>query len=385
MVESAVRGGHDVVAVDFFGDRDQARLAESYALERDLGLPASAEGLAAATRRIDADAVVYGSNLENHPEVIAGLTPGLRLLGNPAEVVRDVRDWAQLRRVCRDAGIAYPVTLLRGEEGSARRGDWLKKRLRSGGGHGITVWDGTPLDDAHLLQAEVHGRAASVAFVADGKAGRIFGLSEQLLGSSALGGSGFAWCGNLLPLEVPGADAASVRAQLEHMVSSLTRRFGLVGVNGLDVVIGRDPEGVARPFLIEVNPRFSGSMELAERAFGVGVFALHVEGCAGRAPRDRVVDRAPDGSVGKGIVYAGRAIVAPDTDAWLTRGVRDVPWPGQRIAAGHPVCTVLAHGRDREACLAGLFSAAAAVYTDSEEPKEGRRERITHLDHRSHA
>ena len=140
-------------------------------------------------------------------------------------------------------------------------------------------------------------------------------------------------------------------------------------------------------------------MELAERAFGVSVFALHVEGCAGRAPRDpvstllpmaclpraAVADRAPDGCVGKGIVYARRPIVAPDTEEWLTRGVRDVPSPGQQIAAGHPVCTVLARGRDREACLAGLFSAAAAVYADSEEPKEGRRERITHLDHRSHA
>jgi predicted ATP-grasp superfamily ATP-dependent carboligase len=169
------------------------------------------------------------------------------------------------------------------------------------------------------------------------------------------------------------------------MASSLTRRFCLVGVNGLDVVIGRDPEGVARPYLIEVNPRFSGSMELAERAFGVNVFSLHLEGLAGRLPQASVAGRAPDGCAGKGIVYARRPVVAPDTDPWLAGGVRDVPWPGQSIAAGHPVCTVLARGRDRQACLAGLFSAAAAVYRDSEQTKEGRRERTTHLDHRAHA
>jgi predicted ATP-grasp superfamily ATP-dependent carboligase len=102
-------------------------------------------------------------------------------------------------------------------------------------------------------------------------------------------------------------------------------------------------------------------------------------------PRDPVADAAPRGCVGKGIVYARRPIVTPDTEAWLTRGVRDVPRPGQHIAAGHPVCTVLARGRDREECLAGLFSAAATVYADSEGPKEGRRERTTHLDHRSYA
>ena len=83
MVESAVRGGHDVVAVDFFGDRDQARLAESYALRRDLGLPATAEGLAAAAGRIDADAVVYGSNLENHPEVVGELAGTSAAAGQP--------------------------------------------------------------------------------------------------------------------------------------------------------------------------------------------------------------------------------------------------------------------------------------------------------------
>jgi len=385
LVESAVRGGHDVVAADFFGDRDQARLAESYALQRDLGLPATAEGLAAAAERIDADAIVYGSNLENHPEVVSDLAGRRRLLGNPAEVLREVRDWALLRRFCREAEIACPVTLLRGEEERAGRGRWLRKRRRSGGGHGVARWHGGALDEAHLLQAEVDGRAASVAFVADGRESRIFALTEQLLGRAALGGSGFAWCGNLLPLELPGADAAVVRAQLEHMVSSLTRRFGLVGVNGLDVVIGRDPEGVARPYLIEVNPRFSGSMELAERAFGVSIFSLHLEGLAGRLPRASAAARAPDGCVGKGIVYARRPLVVPDTEEWLVRGVRDVPSPGQSIAAGHPVCTVLARGRDRQACLAGLFSAAASVYRDSEETKEGRRERTTHFDHRTHA
>ena len=364
MVESAVRGGHDVVAADFFGDCDQARLAESYALQRDLGLPLTAEGLAAAALGVDADAVVYGSNLENHPEVIAGLAAQRPLLGNSPEVVRRVRDWAALRRFCREAGLWHPSTLLAGEERGAGSGRWLRKRVRSGGGHGIRPWDGQALDDAHLIQAAVRGRPASAAFAADGRHSLVFGVSEQLVGHPGLGGSGFAWCGNVLPLDLPAADAASVLAQIDEMASALTAHFGLVGVNGLDLVIGRDPEGVARPYLLEVNPRFSGSMELAERAFGVNVFSLHVESAAGRLPQWAPAARA--GHVGKGIVYARRPVTAADAEMWMARGLRDVPWTGQRIAAGHPVCTVLARGADRRECLAGLVSAASTVYAEAE-------------------
>ena len=148
------------------------------------------------------------------------------------------------------------------------------------------------------------------------------------------------------------------------MASALTRRFGLVGVNGLDVVIGRDSEGAARSYLLEVNPRFSGSMELAEQALGVNVFSMHLEGVAGRLPDAPAA--VSDGCVGKAIVYARHDIMVPATEAWLDRGVRDVPLPGQRIGTGHPVCTVSARGRDRRACLAILESRASGVHVDCE-------------------
>ena len=301
--------------------------------------------------------------------------------------MREVRDWALLRRFCREAGIAHPVTLLRGEEGRAGRGRWLRKRLRSGGGHGDrTRGMAAALDDAHLLQAEVDGRAASVAFVADGRRGsclRSHRAARRALRSGRL---------RLRLVRQPAAarasrapPATSVRAQIEHMVSHLTRRFGLVGVNGLDVVIGRDPEGVARPYLIEVNPRFSGSMELAERAFGVNVFSLHLEGSrrppaasSAAEPRSRRLRRQGD-----------RLRPAPDRrprhGCVAARGVRDVPWPGQRIAAGHPVCTVLARGRDRRGVPRRALLGCGRGVRRQRADREGRRERTTHLDHRTHA
>jgi len=391
MAESAVRGGHDdVVAVDFFGDRDQALLAESYALGRDLGLPLTAEGLGEAARRLGAEAVVYGANLENHAAVVERLAGEHEVLGNPPEVLREVRDWALLRRACRESGIAHPVTLLPGEEAGAVTGRWLRKRVRSGGGHGVGPWDGKPLDEDHVLQSEVDGVPASVAFVADGRDCRILGLSEQLIGRAALGSSGFGWCGNILPLDLPPEESAAANAEVRHAASALTRRFGLRGVNGMDVVIGRDLRGVVRPHVVEVNPRYSGSMELLDDAGGVNVFSAHVNACAGRLPDAGAARCAAPGSLGPGsfgkaIVYARRRVTTPDTGAWLARGVRDVPRSRETIATGHPICTVAAKGRDRRECLAGLLARAAEVYAESEGRREERRERPTHLDHRAYA
>jgi predicted ATP-grasp superfamily ATP-dependent carboligase len=42
--------------------------------------------------------------------------------------------------------------------------------------------------------------------------------------------------------------------------------------------------------------------------------------------------------------------------------VRDVPWPGERILRGRPVCTVFAEGRDGAACHAALVRRAQRIY-----------------------
>jgi predicted ATP-grasp superfamily ATP-dependent carboligase len=51
----------------------------------------------------------------------------------------------------------------------------------------------------------------------------------------------------------------------------------------------------------------------------------------------------------------------PDTRGWAARGIRDVPHPGERIAAGHAVCTLLATGPTPEAVLSGLEERAAEL------------------------
>jgi len=120
IAESAAQGGHQVVTLDYFGDRDQRAMVENYALLRDFDLPFSAGSLLQASRTLDFDcrpplrgrlaAVVYISNLENHPGVVEELARGRVLLGNAPDVLRQVRDWRTLRAFCRNRARNAPAS-----------------------------------------------------------------------------------------------------------------------------------------------------------------------------------------------------------------------------------------------------------------------------------
>jgi hypothetical protein len=352
IAESAVGAGFDVVTVDYFGDLDQARLCPNVSL-RQRGLAYSARGLLDAAASVRADAVVYVGGLENHPDVVAQLGRDRQLLGNPPETLSRVRDPAVLFPFLARRGVDTPRTFssraLAGQ-GPPVGGRWLVKPAAGGGGQGIRAWRGEPLGPRRILQERIAGTPASFSFVADGQASVLLGWSEQLLGRG-----GFRYGGNLVPLDAP----PRLWPELEAMASALTAEFALVGLNGVDFVL-RD----GRPVVLEVNPRYSASMELVEQAVGTSLFGLHAAACQGDlGPARRIAAprTAGSGVWGKWIVYAPATLEITASSSWIERGVRDVPRPGDVIRKGQPICTVLASASSREICRARLGEEAAAL------------------------
>lgn len=362
IAESASQGGYEFMTLDYFGDRDQRERVRNYSLLRDFQKPFSTCALLETSRSLKFDSVVYIANLENHPGTVQKLGARAELLGNPADILRQVRDWRQMRRICHEEGIPCAPTLFRGEERAAMLGGrWLLKAVRSGGGHSIHFWNGEPLDADHLLQRYIPGRSASAVFASNGKNSVVLGISEQLIGLSELGARRFMWCGNILPLPLKTAQWEALAAKVEAMAAHLTRRFGLQGVNGFDFIVAEEPHSSPCPVLVEVNPRFTASMELVERACGLNIFSVHLEALAGRLPAFSLAQHFQNRYFGKGIVFARRTLTIPDGIGGLASNRRDIPYPGDRIKAGHPVCTVLAEGNEPGSCLDGLLANAAAV------------------------
>ena len=364
VADSAARAGFSVTALDAFADLDQHPAVRAMSVVTNGH--ATAAALARSAMSVDAEAVVYLSPFENHPRAIARIAAGRRLWGNAPDTLRAVRDPFTLARRLRSHSFAFPRSW----------NDWndsyLVKPFRSGGGNRIRCWRGEPVPRTSYLQEQIEGTPGSIAFVAAGGDCVPVGFSRQLVGDPAFGAAGFRYCGNIVaPLD----DSQFCRGRAlfdaaTTVARAVTSEFGLVGLNGIDF-IARD----AVPVLLEVNPRWSSSMELSERAFATTLFQAHAAACrSGTLPSfDLISGLQRSGAFGKAIVYARQHSRIFDSAAWLDDpDVRDVPRSGQRFRPGQPVCSVFATAPDSDSCYRALVARADWVYLQLEQTTSNR-------------
>ena len=352
LADLAMRDGQRVVAFDLFGDLDLRRSGAHVVALSGGRLTA----LVHAALETPARGVVYGASFENHPALVARLGERHALLGNTPRTLSAVRDPQRLAAALRAAGHVYPRTLSTAPAASSGR--WLRKPLRGGGGTRVHAWRGGALPAGTVVQERVDGVACSAAAVGNGVDAVVLGLTEQLVGQRAFGVGGYRWCGNLVPPRLPAGERDLLLGQARAICSSLAAAFGLRGLFGIDLIWDGE-----RAWTLEVNPRATASLEAIEAAYGVGVFDAHLRACAGELPR---VASEPAGAAGKAVLYATEDIVIGDSERWLERGVRDVPHPGERIAAGRPVCTVVAAAATPQDVLHQLEERAARVRAEVE-------------------
>ena len=289
---SAVRAGYRVSAVDAFGDLDLRAVADVVALTRESGGFAP-DAAAAEAGRISADAVAYTSNFENYPDAVTRLASGRRLLGNPAEVLRAVRDPLRVMRALRSRGVPVPLTRSSAPATPVRPGTWLLKPRRSGGGHGTRPWPGGAVPRRAYLQERIRGVPGSVIFLADGRRVHPLGITRQLVGERAFGAAGFRYCGSLAR---PGRCVA-------------LRRRGPVAP-GRAGTRPRRHRGVRTRRAQRDRFHRPGRRGLADRGEPAGVRLDGAGGAHGRALRSSSCTRAPAAATCQGVPSGRRDPVA---------------------------------------------------------------------------
>jgi predicted ATP-grasp superfamily ATP-dependent carboligase len=112
------------------------------------------------------------------------------------------------------------------------------------------------------------------------------------------------------------------------------------------------------PYVIEVNPRFQGTLECVERILDVNLVEMHIKACLhGSLPKQL---NEPKSTCTRLILYAPEHIHTPDIKP--SNEIRDVPFPNSSIEAGEPLCSVIIEGRDRETSLGKALDKADSIY-----------------------
>ena len=370
LLESAVESGYPVMGIDFFGDLDSRWSGKTVGIVNDLNLDPTVQNLLQVAQRETCQGLVYASGPENHPEELAFWEERGLLYGNGISVLRRVRDPWQLSQALAKIGAAMPrfygVEQWRSAETEKK---WLLKPLDRGGGHGILelpqdvkvareLISGLGNPSRYIVEEYISGIPASVTFLADGREAVVLGTSRQLTGRQGVNRQPFIYAGNIVPFDnslLPGFQ--SLEEEMIRIIIHLTSVFGLRGINTLDFIV--NTSGV---WVLELNPRWSASVELIEKWRGERLFSHHIAACNAkgmdqfhfsRHGRKPVQMHGLQGFWGKSIVYAQSSFqVTADSDmhSLYEQGVRDIPFAGTRIERGQPICTVLADAASDADC-----------------------------------
>lgn len=377
--QSAQRIGYDVVACDVFLDADTAAAAVECRRVADL------RKIVAATTDLPPTNWLYTGGIENHPAIVAAMNRRHRLLGCDETVLRRVRDPRVLQRVLAASDAPLPE-MRTSTNGLPSDRAWLMKRRSSGGGLGVMPYSsGTPLPRGAYLQEFVAGVSCGATYLAaDGRC-RFLGLCRQL---PVLNHSDrpYLYGGSIGPLSV---EPRTMRI-LTQLGDRLASEFALRGLFGVDVILATD--GSIRT--LEVNPRYTASMELLERNSGTSLLGLYIQAC-----RDGLLPESIPNSPtihGKRIIYVDEqlagdisielaAALVMESQRETMPQLADLPTAGTRPQTGEPLLTVFAEGatpneveerlNQQESRVRWLFTAPRQTVDDSASSRTGSRRR----------
>lgn len=367
-----MRAEYHVIAADLFADAD---LGQQCKVARVTPYP---EGFEAWLAETSCDAWLYTGALENYPDLVDRLSVSQPLLGHAGEVLRRVRDPMQLQTNLRYDGFDFPETQL-ARTAKLSRGSWISKTYQGSCGSGVGR------DDAPYLQRRVNGTPLSAAFAGE----KLLGITRQLVGESWSGADEFQYCGSIgrYPL------SPEQTRHLEDLGKMLCATFGLTSLYGVDLI--DDGETL---WVIEVNPRYTASMEIVERTRKVSVIGYACSpppsrrGARGGGrsgyqassplpspPQQREGDHARSeyAHFGKAIMFAKAPLkVTAAMSDQLLQQAGDLPWPkladiphgGSEIETGQPMMTVFAEGNSCE----GVTSRLRERVTEIEQQLYGR-------------
>lgn len=347
--ESASRAKLRVIGIDLFGDVDTRRACQQFFKISDT----------ANSAKQDTDAILEAcaglpllqvGGFSHYPRLLDRLSAVCSPFGPSTLRSEQFRDPLVLQHLVKGCGIQIPRTWRSFDNRQCldHRGQQrlLVKPKGSSGGVGIRWWsNGNAMPQDGIIQQWVPGRNFGVTFLSDGSTVQLLGICRSLL--TRKGRWPFVYAGSIGPVKL----SDSIVDRLQQLGQSVVESFPIAGLFNADVIVDR----LDNPWLLEINARWSSSMELVERGLSKTLMNNRVSliGSALKQQlipgltvgRDLVGQARNDPLFLKRIVYARRPrhFCLADWSAHLgpDQSLHDIPLEGQSIGRNDPILTLI--------------------------------------------
>lgn len=378
--QSAARAGCTrILAWDDFLDADLLEIAQARSLA---DFP---EDCSQSLAELQGIPLVLCGGMENQPDFIQRRIDQGMLCGVTGKMLRQLRSIESWQRWASESRIGWPTTVQDLSDprlDSIRSESWmLKPAGRAGGVHVRAIASlegleheaklapdpGNPTANLWYLQEYVPGISIGVSYCTESSVStepprtQIVGIARSILSEELDAPLPWIYRGSLAPYSV----SPTVHASLERFAKTVAQSTGIRGLWQADFQI--DPQG--QLWLLEINPRWSASMELHEILQGFSWITEHVRILCNGASKGVPRRGSPAGQqVAKGILYAphGMHLSVAQVDrlwgsGWHSSGwhstlreletaefrLADIPQSdpeGVDFAEGMPIVTVLVAG-----------------------------------------
>ncbi|MGZ4906439.1 MAG: ATP-grasp domain-containing protein [Halobacteriota archaeon] len=352
---SAKRAGYYVESVSHYEDADLVKCGDVTRWIRD-------EFRGVITDKDYADVKKLVKGLDYDYAILASGFETLRIprvAGNPPALANFVNDKDKLRETLESLG--YPVPQHFDLDDNVPFPVIVKPSRGAGGFKNALVKDSEHLErtiasyqesgvDQFIIEEYIQGTDASTSVLSTGERATTIAVNEQLIGLRDLGVlRRFSFCGSLTPL------LTSYARELSQLSKSVAEDLGLIGTNGLDFILG--PNG---PVIIEINPRFQGTLDTIEASLGINLVDAHIRCCQGEA----VTPVSYKTFACRMISFAHENVVVTQTCSHPN--YMDVPQRGTRIERAKPIISALGCGKSRDLAFNNAMryiNAAKSIYS----------------------
>lgn len=314
VAESARKAGYEVYALTKYVDADLGIYAEK--VER---IGEDREQVRKSVKELAEElnaTVILTTGFED-------LKVDVEVLGCDPREAAKATDKLKFYRILEKAGIPFPELLSLDEAGE---GKTIVKPRRGGGGENVKLYRSDTIPKDFIFQRYIDGIPCSVSLIA-GKEVYAVSVNRILAGWREMNADGFKYAGNFAPLTLD----PEMKNKLIETAIETVELFDFYGAVGVDFILAD------KPYVLEVNPRFQGSLDCVEWSCDINLFRLHMLGVNGK----KIDVQKPRRFAARTILFADRRIeikVSPAGNPFFA----DIPCRGDIYDKDWPLVSILA-------------------------------------------